>query len=172
VGAVLTAAFVVVVSVTATNVAQDAIQRFGRHQIDVPAGRSVTLTGSAFSIDSGIRTVTVFSVLHPVPAPDSSSPPEAGREFAVADVQVCAGPAGSQTGVTSSLFYLAFSGGERVSTTGAAARLPNLADVQGMAPRQCARGYVTFEIAAGTRPAAVVYEPDALRTYRWTLPSR
>jgi hypothetical protein len=172
VGAVITTALVVALTITATNVAENAIQRFGHRQVDVSAGRTVNLTGSDFSIDRGIRTVTVSAVLDPVSPPSGSSLAQAGREFAVADIQICAGSGGSQEGVTSSLFFLEFAGGDRVTTSGTAAKEPDLSTVQGMAPRQCLRGYLTFEIATGTRPTAVIYEPDPLRSYRWSVPNR
>jgi Domain of unknown function (DUF4190) len=173
VGAVLTTLLVVVVAVTANNVAQDAIQRFSHGRVEVPAGRSVNVTTSDFSTVSGVKTVTIFAVIQPVPAQSESDVPEAGKEFAVADIRVCAGSAGSQEGPSGSLFDLVFSGGDRVNpSVTAVAKQPNLLDVRGMGSKQCLRGYITFEIATGTRPTAVTYEPDPLRTYEWKLPSR
>jgi hypothetical protein len=172
VGAVLTTALVVVVGVTANHVAQDAIQRFSNSQVEVPAGRTVTLTASEFAIGSGIKTATVFAVVHPVPAPSQSDVPGTGKEFAVADIRVCAGSAGTQEGPMGSLFNLVFSGGDRVSPSGTAVKQPNLLDIQGMGPGQCSRGYVAYEIATGTRPTAVTYESGPFRTYEWKLPTR
>jgi hypothetical protein len=173
VGAVLTTLLVVVLAITANNVAHDAIQRFSHRQIEVPAGRSVTPPASDFAVDTGIKTVTVFAAIQPVPALSESDVPELGKEFAVADIRVCAVSAGSQHGLTGSLFTLVFSGGDRVSPSDTAVvKQPNLLDIQGLGPRQCSRGYMTFEIAAGTRPTAVTYEPGPLLTYEWKLPSR
>jgi hypothetical protein len=172
VGAVLTTVLVVVLAITATNVAHDAVQQFSKQQVAVPAGRSVNIPTSDFAIDSDIKSVTVFAVTEPVAAPAGSDLPAAGREFAVVDVRVCAGPAGSQQGPNGSLFNLVFSGGDRVSPSDTTAAMqPNLLDVQGMGPKECVRGYVTFEIAAGTRPTAVTYMPGPFRSYEWKLPT-
>ncbi len=173
VGAVLTTLLVVVLGITANNAAHEAIQRFTHRRVEVPAGRPVTLMTSDFAVASGIKTVTVFAVIQPVPALSESDVPELGKEFAVADIRVCAVSAGSQEGLTGSLFNLVFSGGDRVSPSDTAVvKQPNLLDIQGLGPRQCSRGYMTFEIAAGTRPTVVTYEPGPLLTYEWKLPSR
>jgi len=172
VGAVLTTVLVVFLGITVNNAAHDAINRFTHRQIEVPAGRPVTLTASDFTVDPGIRNVTVFALSAPVPAPSESDAPQLGKEFAVADVRACAVPAGSQDGLTGALFNLVFSGGARVSPSDTVAKGPNLLDIQGMGPGQCSRGYITFEIATGTHPTGVTYEPGPLRTYEWKLPAR
>jgi uncharacterized protein DUF4190 len=172
VGAVLTTVLVVAVGITANNAAHDALGQFTHRRVEVPAGRSVTVTTSDFSIDTGIKTVTVFAVIHPVPALSGSDVPETGKEFAVADIRICAGSAGSQEGPMGSLFNLVFSGGDRVSPSNTAVvKQPNLLDIRGMGPAQCSRGYVTYEIATGTRPTVVTYGLDPLRTYEWKLPA-
>jgi hypothetical protein len=173
VGAVLTTLLVVFVGITANNAAHDAIQRFSHRNVEVRTGRPVTPAASDFAVASGIKTVTVFAVIEPVPASSESDVPAVGKEFAVADIRVCAVPAGSQEGVTASLFDLVFAGGDRVNPSDVAvAKQPNLLDIQGFGPRQCSRGYMTFEIAAGTRPTSVTYEPSPLLTYEWKLPAR
>lgn len=53
-----------------------------------------------------------------------------------------------------------------------AARQPDLGEVHGLGVGQCARGYLTFEIAAGTSPAGVRYASGPFRTYEWQLPGR
>jgi hypothetical protein len=173
VGAVLTTVLVVVLAVTANNVAQDAIQQFSHGRVEVRAGRSVNLPASDFATDSGIKTVAVFGVIQPVPPQNETDVPEAGKEFAVADIRVCAGPPGSQQGLTGALFNLVFSGGDRVPPSATASvKQPNLLDARGMGPKQCLRGYITFEVATGTRPTSVTYEPGPFRTYEWKLASR
>ena len=171
IGAVLTTALVVAVGLTANTAARDAIQQFTNRRVEVPAGRTVTVTTSDFSFDTGIKTVTVFAVVHPVSGPNVSDVPETGKEFAVADIRICAGSAGSQQGPMGSLFNLVFPGGDRVTPSGTVARMPNLLDLRGMAPRQCSRGYVTYEIAGGTTPSTVSYGLDPFRTYEWRLPA-
>lgn len=172
VGTVLTTLLVIAIAFTATNAVQNAVHRFSPSTVSVPAGRQLTLTTSDFAIDSGIKTVTVFAAAYPVPALDQSDVPAAGKEFARADIRVCAGPAGSQDGPNGSLFTLVFPGGAQVNPSDTAVvGQPNLPDVQGMAPRQCVRGYVTYEIAVGTRPTAVTYKPGPFVTYEWKLPA-
>jgi hypothetical protein len=172
IGAVLTTLLVIVAAITAGNAAHDAIQRFSHRQVEVRVGKPVTLAASDFAVASGIQTVTVFAVMQPVAALDPSNAPAFGKEFAVADIRVCAVPAGSQEGLTASLFNLVFSGGDRVSASDTAvAKQPNLLDIQGFGPRQCSKGYMTFEIAAGTRPTSVTFEPGPLLTYEWKLPA-
>jgi hypothetical protein len=172
VATVLTTLLVVMIGITAKNAVQDAVQRFTPNTVIVPAGRQVTLTTSDLAIDSGIKTVTVFAVTHPVPALNETDIPDRGKEFAVVDTRVCAGPAGSQDGPNGSLFNLTFPGGAQVSPSDTVVvKQPNLLDIRGMGPRQCARGYVTYEIAVGTQPTAVTYKPGPFRTYEWKLPA-
>src|SRR6202521_3802632 len=166
VGAVLTTLLIVAVGITANSAVHSAIQRFGNQRVVVQAGRPVTITTSDFATGSGIKTATVFAVVHPVPALNESDTPGTGKEIAVADIQVCAGPTGSQDGPMAALFNLVFPGGAQVSPSGTAVKQPNLLDIRGMGPRQCTRGYATYEIATGTRPSSVTYQPGPLRIDR------
>jgi hypothetical protein len=172
IGAVVTTALVVAVGITANNAARDAIQQFTNRRVEVPAGRTVTVTTSDFSFDAGIKTVTVFAVIGPVSGQSPADVPEPGKEFAVADIQICTGSAGSQQGPMGSLFNLVFPGGDRVSPSGAFGKPPNLLELRGLGPGQCSRGYVTYEITVGTSPSSVSYGLDPLRSYEWRLPAR
>jgi hypothetical protein len=121
------------------------------------------------TLDSGISGVTVFSVQHPVTPSSNFEKPEAGKEFAAADVRVCAGPAGSQHGPSDVLFQLVFADGATVAPTFMLGRQPDLGSISALGANQCARGFVTYQIASGTAPVAVRYQAGLFRNYDWDL---
>jgi hypothetical protein len=130
------------------------------------------LNVSAYDHD-GISTVTVYSVKYPVD--DSSGQPDtfAGKEYAAADIQVCAGASGSQNGTSAFMVDLLFPNGESVSSDSAPpSASPYLGFFYGIGANQCVRGFLTFEIASGTIPTGVQYSPDFVHNYQWTLPTR
>ena len=119
--------------------------------------------------NTGITSVTVESLTMPVaPGPDVAAP-GSGKEYAVGKVEVCAGSAGSQSGVDDFNFSLGFTAGQSVLafTTG---KTPDLGNVRGNGANACATGYVSFEIASGTTPAYVAYQPTLVHQYRWKTP--
>lgn len=83
------------------------------HTVSIQAGQVVTLSPA----DSGINHVSVFSVVNPVPAPSAFSNPGPGKEFAAADVQLCAGQDGSPSAAEVLFFHLVLSGGTNVSAS-------------------------------------------------------
>lgn len=117
----------------------------------------------------GIDLVTVFSVTYPVTSQDPLDPtPEAAKQFAAADVEMCAGPGGSQNGPNPLEFSLVFASGDRVPATLGDIREPAVADVHALRPGQCVRGFVPFEIVQGTHPSTIEY--GLINAFQWTLP--
>jgi hypothetical protein len=134
--------------------------------ITVRAGQPVTIDPSA--VDDGITGVTVFSVQQPVSPPSSFDQPEPGKELAAADIRVCAGSAGSH-GPSDVLFQLVFADGTTTSPTFMLDHQPDLGSIKALGADQCARGFVTYEIASGTAPVGVRYQAGLLRNYDWDL---
>jgi hypothetical protein len=112
--------------------------------------------------------VTVYSFASPVKSQDPYLVPEAGEEFAAADVKVCAGASGSQLGPNQLPFSVVFADGQQVPATFGEVRKPYLGNVVSLAANQCAKGYVPFEIAKAARPQSV--DLAALPSYRWIIP--
>jgi hypothetical protein len=118
---------------------------------------------------TGITDVAVKSLVFPV-IPDPSTPaPNAGEEYAVADVQVCAGPGGSQSGSDTQDYLLEFSGGQSVQIAGIPVKSPDLGTISGLAANACVSGYLSFEITIGASPSYVAYQPGLVHQYRWRI---
>jgi hypothetical protein len=158
-GSVLFYGAVAAVDHAAHQVSTHQVVALGR-PLDVPSAGNV-----------GIRRVTVYSLTYPVSGSNGRPDPVAGKEYAAADVGVCAGPDGSQNGLDPLFFDLLFRDGQ---TVGIAPTLfpkqPDLGSFQGIGANRCVRGFVTFEIATGTIPTTVRYWPDPFHSYEWTLP--
>ncbi len=139
-------------------------------RLTTPKTLAMGQTGRLSGIDSitGISTVTVYSYTQPVTSEDVTLKPDAGKEFAAAYVQVCAGSFGSQDGPDLQDFALVSAGGGQVPPTPGDVRTPALGDVHSIGVNQCVVGYVPFDIAEGTTPASVQYQ--ALSSYRWLIP--
>jgi len=135
----------------------------------VQAGQAVTIQRSRV-IETDITSFTAFTVTHPVPPTSALGAPAPGRELAVADIQVCAGAGGLQHApMTLHSVSLVFNYGAPATIAAYPARQPNLADINSMGANQCVRGFMTFQIASGTNPVAVRYQPDPLHIYVWAL---
>ena len=119
--------------------------------------------------NTGIDAVTVDAYAAPVSAGVDNPPPDTGKEYAVAKVEICAGSGGSQEGVSDFNFSLGFTGGQVVQAFLPLAT-PDLGGINGVASNACATGYVTFEIVAGTVPAYVAFQPGLVHQYRWQVP--
>jgi len=140
-------------------------------QIATPRTLSMGQTAHLSGVDSitGISRVTVYAYTQPVTSTDPNVTPAAGRQFAIAAVQVCAGTLGSQDGPKLADFSVVFANGRQVPAISDQVRQPSLGTVHSLAANQCAAGYVPFEIPEGTAPASVQYQ--ALSPYRWTIPT-
>jgi hypothetical protein len=138
-------------------------------QLTTPQTLAMGQTGRLSGIDaiSGISTVTVYSYAQPVISQDPTYAPAAGKQFATAYVQVCAGSSGSPNGPNLLDFSVVFAGKHEVAASPGDVRKPSLGDIHRLADHQCAVGYVPFEIVKGTRPTSVQYE--ALAPYRWII---
>jgi hypothetical protein len=141
------------------------------HEVHEATTPQVVALGQPVNVSAadktGISTVTVYTLTYPVN--DSLGKPDstAGKQYAAADVQVCAGATGSQNGPNPFYFGLLFTDGQSV---GLALTLfpkqPDLGSFHGIGASQCVRGFVMFEIATGTSPTTVRYWP-VFRMYEW-----
>jgi Domain of unknown function (DUF4190) len=120
--------------------------------------------------NTGITSVTVESLTIPVPAGADDPPPDTGKEYAAAKVEVCAGSAGSQSGADDFNVSLGFTGGQTAEPALPVAT-PDLGHIGALAANACSTGYVTFQIAIGTTPAYVTYQPGLFHQYRWRVPA-
>ncbi len=137
----------------------------------VAAGQTVDVTAAEVGTTSGIRTVTVYSVTDPVD--DSKGQPDstAGKQYAAADIQICAGASGSQNGADVGLFDLLFGNGQSVGISFTPyPKQPDLGSFDSIPSNGCIRGFLMFEIANGTTPTRAQYWPDPFHNYQWTLP--
>ena len=104
-------------------------------------------------------SVTFFSYAAPVTPNDRNAKlAPAGKEYATADVQSCAGPAaGTSAGPAD--FLLQLSDGRQVGPR-ITVRDPGLS-ITVLKANGCVRGFITFEIDAGATASLLVYIPES-----------
>ena len=152
-----------VVALVGSTLSNDVHRAFTPRTIEM--GQTAVVDGSPFV--SGVRTVTVYSLTYPVASQDPfQSAAPAGEEFAVADVQVCAGNGGSE-GVDLLDFSVVQSGGAQDDAISGAVRQPSLTDVHAVAANQCVRGFVPFQLATVSQPVAVQF--GEINAFRWAV---
>jgi Domain of unknown function (DUF4190) len=133
----------------------------------VALGQSLNVSSS--NVD-GIQTITVYSVSYPVDDASGHPDPVAGKEYADADVRVCATSSGSQEGPDLLAFSLLFPDGQSVGIDPlVATKQPSPLSFNGLGANECVRGFLTFEIATGTAPNRVQYLVDPFHNYEWAL---
>jgi hypothetical protein len=120
--------------------------------------------------NTGIASVTVESFTAPVAAGPDDPAPDSGKEYAAAKVELCAGSAGSQSGADVLDFTLGFTGGQTANPSIIPVATPDLGNVGALAANACSTGYVSFQIATGTTPAYIAYQPGIIHQYRWQVP--
>jgi len=154
VGTALVITLLVIVGTVVNNVTRAVV---------VPVGHSVNVPN--FEGD-GINKITVNSIDYPYSFRASVTP---GDEYAVANVDLCAGSTGSNAGPNPQGFELVFENGQSVSASYINAEGPPLSD----APIDAfsgASGFVTFQFAQGLTPASVRYDPlGYFKGYEWTI---
>jgi hypothetical protein len=133
---------------------------------------TISATGTTVNVANagvpGIRTVTVLSLVSPADA-ESVPAPRRGYHYAAAHVELCAGEAGTSGGPDLLFFELLLANGSAVKPNPASTSTPSLATFTSIGANRCISGYVTFEIALGTTPALLRYEPSVLHDYEWRL---
>jgi peptidoglycan hydrolase-like protein with peptidoglycan-binding domain len=133
-------------------------------------GRTVDIDGG-----DGIRvTATVYAYRQPS-APGATSPGP-GLEWASADVQMClrTAPAGTTIGVSQRPWRFAYRDG-RTAEFGSVTyqQFPSPAypnDQRPISAGRCVRGWLTFPVPTGERPAWVEYAPEGAPVTDWTVP--
>jgi hypothetical protein len=134
----------------------------------------VTTLGRPLSVatnDDGITSLTVYSVTYPVDDVSGHPDPAAGKEYAAADVRVCASSSGSGEGPDLLGFALLFPDGRAVGVDPLVATMPPHArSLSPIAANTCVRGSLTFQIPAGTDPTRIQYRPEPFDNDEWVLP--
>jgi hypothetical protein len=123
-------------------------------------------------ISDGIVSATVYGFQTPFTS-QTSNKPDAGDQFAVSPVQVCAGPQGANTSneLLPFPFQLDY---PKNQTFGAldgpdAAKEPGLSNAPStLRANQCVRAYVTFQFTKGSPPLAVGWGNPDQPAYEWT----
>lgn len=129
-------------------------------------GRSLSVSTD----DDGIASITVYSVTYPVDDVSGHPDPVAEKEYAAADVRVCASSSGSE-GPDLLGFTLLFRGGQTVGVDPLVATAqPHARSLSPIAADKCVRGSLTFQIPAGTAPTRIEYVPDPFDNDEWVLP--
>jgi hypothetical protein len=123
-------------------------------------------------VGDGIVSATVYGFQTPFKS-QTLNTPDAGDQYAVSRVQVCAGPNGADT--SNELLPFPFQLDYPHSQTfGAldgpdAAKEPDLSNVAiTLHANQCVRAYVTFQFTKGNPPLAVGWGSPDQPAYEWT----
>jgi hypothetical protein len=123
-------------------------------------------------VSDGIVSATVYGFQTPFTS-QTDNTPDAGDQYAVSPVQVCAGPQGASTSneLLPYPFQLDY---PHSQTFGAldgpdAAKEPDLSNAPGtLKANQCVRAYVTFQFTKGQPPLAVGWGNPDQPAYEWT----
>ena len=151
------------VAVIAPRISRDIHRAFSPENL--PMGQVAQVQGSLFT--TGLRTVNVHSLTYPVASEDPfRSAPTPGDEFAVADVEVCAGRSGA-TGPDLFDFSVVLPGDVREGAISGSVRNPSLTDLHSLPAGQCARGFIPFQIPSGAHPLAVQF--GVINGFRWVV---
>lgn len=116
-------------------------------------------------VDTSKGSIVVHAFVAPIPA--SAATPFPGDVFAAADVEACGGPhADATTGITPARIHLQV-GRYSIPPSATPQRQPALRDSP-LAPGHCVRGWVTFELPQGARPAYVIFQ--GTEVIGWRIP--
>jgi hypothetical protein len=131
---------------------------------DTAASTTTTLANGALALGASAKTprgntITVHSYEQPATGiPTYRTPQDSNNEFAAADVEACA-TGGQPVAVNSFNFKLQMPDNTRRNTTFAKDPALNFTN---LAANDCVRGWVSFEVPVGQRPAYVVYDDGGL----------
>ncbi|HEX4059718.1 MAG TPA: hypothetical protein VHY58_01755 [Streptosporangiaceae bacterium] len=133
-------------------------------------GQKATLSQGWTS--DGIVSATVYGFQTPFTS-QTDNRPDAGDQYAVSPVQVCAGPHGADT--TTQLlafpFQLVYPHSQTFGVLDGpdAAKEPDVSNVGAtLHANQCVRAYATFQFAKGKPPLAVGWGSPDQPAYEWT----
>jgi Protein of unknown function (DUF2510) len=156
-----------IIGARSTTTAPKAIPAIHVHlgqPIDVPAAYRV----------EGIASATVYSLRYPAQADVPTTTPDLGTEFAVADVQLCAGNSAvhyDEENLAPYPFSVVLSDGSSAGvlyTT--VVKAPQVVDTaQHLKANQCTRGFMAFEFDTNLIPVAVGYGAPDPTIYEWAL---
>lgn len=123
-------------------------------------------------ISDGIVSATVYGFQTPFSS-QTDNRPDAGYQYAVSPVQVCAGPQGANTQneLLPFPFQLDYPHSQTFGALAGpdAAKEPDLSNVAGtLHANQCVRAYVTFQFTKGSPPLAVGWGNPDQPAYEWT----
>lgn len=111
--------------------------------------------GTTFTVSPGDRKITAFAFRPSVTPTNSFFRPKAGMQYAAAEVQECAGPAGERFSPNRFDFELAMTDNTRVDP-GLGVVDPELASSP-LLPGDCIRGWISFEVLSTATVRHIVY---------------
>lgn len=111
--------------------------------------------GTMFTVSPGDRKITAFTFKPLVTSTNQFTKPKDGMQFAAAEVQECAGPAGERFSPNRFDFELAMADNTRVRAAIEVAQ-PQLASSP-LLPGDCIRGWVSFEMPTAATVRHIVY---------------
>jgi hypothetical protein len=117
--------------------------------------------------------VTLDAYRQPVTVTTPSATTAVGVETAAINVQACNRTGSTQTVAPYQFFLEAPVGKLVIAVKNARAPRPQL-EATPLGGRRCTRGWLTFQVPAGTRAAAVVFQAGGMFTntlHKWTVPT-
>lgn len=139
------------------------------HSIVTPHNANVGQSMSVSPVTDGINRVTVFSLNQAVTPESPDVQADRGNQFDVADVQMCASASGSSLSDSFIFWDLKLADGTEEPWSSQIVKAPDLSDSSTIPPNGCVRGFVSFEVPAGSTPQQVIFRPSVIQTYQWTV---
>ncbi len=115
----------------------------------------------------GEGRIRVYQYYGQVPAQNDFMRPKGGMEFGAIDVEGCANNDAQRFSLNPFYFNLQMPDNTRSESTMPAAE-PELNHTE-LAPGECVRGYVTFEVPQGQTPIAIYFKPMGGESARWNI---
>ena len=132
----------------------------------VPAETDIQRTvGETATLDNG-NSVTIFSGQSGVPSEDSVYEARAGMDFFVIEAEVCASEDSAEASYFTPREFILLNDDTVRRMASVPTQLPALRG-SSVAPGECNRGYITFQVEDGEEPQSVVYEGSSV--VEWSL---
>lgn len=160
IGTILTILFYALI-VFAVTVATHLVQT-----ATVPVGTTINVNNH--SINYGISSIAVTRVTTSSTG-DNGESPDSGKQFAFANVRMCANSSGASSYFGASLFTVNASDGSSDVASATSARTPGLSDINSIAPNQCITGWLTFQISSSATPSSINYYAVPFTDFTWTV---
>lgn len=133
-----------------------------------PAAVAEAALGQAHVVNPGSHRVIAHTWKAPVRSTNQFNVPDAGHQFAAAEVEACAGPAGDRIGPNSFEWAVAMPDNTRFQPANPAGLQQPALQSTPLQAGECVRGWVNFEVPTSPAPRFIIYSSGGASA-RWRL---